>query len=99
MDGAGHSSVICAVNTVSYMGDLVVGTSYFLSSNTGTKTLIGAEVDGTDLIGFYQGFVYNLQIYNIIKDTSLISSSQCTESCLSCPTTLTCIPNCPFQKY
>ncbi|CAG9335197.1 unnamed protein product [Blepharisma stoltei] len=64
-----------------------------------TTMTIGAQLSSSAVYNFYQGFIYKIQIFNVIKAISSLSTTSCTESCSVCPTDQKCIPNCKIKEY
>ncbi|CAG9326437.1 unnamed protein product [Blepharisma stoltei] len=100
-DSTGNSIITCFVNTIS---DSSPGTisDYFIDDPNSLSVKIGAYEQSVGYYtNFFKGFIYWMQIYNSVKSISSLSlqSSQCTESCSSCPLAKSCIPNCRILEY
>ncbi|CAG9335196.1 unnamed protein product [Blepharisma stoltei] len=94
----GYTKLSCYINGfLDSPGITIYGT--FQDQGPHTTFSIGAKLTASAIYNFYQGFLYQIQVYNIIKPISSLSTTSCTESCSVCPTTQICIPNCKINEY
>ncbi|CAG9335917.1 unnamed protein product [Blepharisma stoltei] len=101
IDALGHSYIQCTVNTIPNDSSVDLGLSYYLTSKTNPSGTIGGEIQGTNYVHYYKGFIYKIVIYHTIKtiENLALAKSYCTEPCPSCLPSKKCIPNCSIDKY
>ncbi|CAG9335172.1 unnamed protein product [Blepharisma stoltei] len=75
------------------------GYGAFTDTVSHTTITIGAQLSSQGLYNYYQGFIYSIQMFNIIKPISSLSTKLCNENCNVCPTNQICIPNCKINEY
>ncbi|CAG9335153.1 unnamed protein product [Blepharisma stoltei] len=94
----GYNTLSCSINGISYSPSLT-GYGVFSDAGPHTTMTIGAQVSASSIYNFYQGFMYSIQMFNIAKSVSSLSTTSCTEACSACPISQICIPNCKINQY
>ncbi|CAG9335205.1 unnamed protein product [Blepharisma stoltei] len=97
VDTSGHSVATCYANT-NQDTPYIAGFGYFQDINSDVVTLIGARQISQGIGDFFQGFLYEIRIYNKAYEIGLLSQTSCLENCRVCNITGTCIPNCNITE-
>ncbi|CAG9335203.1 unnamed protein product [Blepharisma stoltei] len=98
LDGNGNTVVMCYINT---NPDPIstAGFGYFQDINLNAATLIGAQQISQNIGNFFQGFLYEIKIFNTDYDIKLLAATSCLENCDVCHVKGSCLPNCKIFEY
>ncbi|CAG9320645.1 unnamed protein product [Blepharisma stoltei] len=101
INGSGNTLVTCYVNGVADSSATDMGFSYFDDITSNIAVTIGAKhVSAGYFSSYFTGFIYEITTDNAANSaTSSILTSGCSSGCSVCPSSGTCIPNCPISKY
>ncbi|CAG9335193.1 unnamed protein product [Blepharisma stoltei] len=95
---SGDNALSCYINGL-FDSSEIAGSGIFQDKVPHTAMSIGAQLSSQTVYNYYQGFIYTIQIYNILKPVNSLSTVFCTENCSVCPTNQICIPNCKINEY
>ncbi|CAG9335195.1 unnamed protein product [Blepharisma stoltei] len=95
---SGDNALSCYINGLSDSSE-IAGSGAFQDKVPHTAMSIGAQLNSQMVYNYYQGFIYTIQIFSIIKPVNSLSTVFCTENCSVCPTNQICIPNCKINEY